>query len=189
MTELFHETCSTKHTYNLCLLCNDLWFQTSMSATWAPPVVRGVITPMGRSFAAVSRVMSWGQMDSPAKVSDRSTGIHNEANTQLFCGTWEAYYWLLFILLLFSPPHNVFFIPYTDIDECSFSSYLCQHQCVNEPGKFSCVCPEGYQLLGTRLCQGQHLSLIFYFMPDLIQPFITFSFWLLDLCHWNLCVS
>lgn len=25
---------------------------------------------------------------------------------------------------------------------------------MNEPGKFSCVCPEGYQLLGTRLCQG-----------------------------------
>uniref|UniRef100_A0A4W4H1L5 EGF-like domain-containing protein n=1 Tax=Electrophorus electricus TaxID=8005 RepID=A0A4W4H1L5_ELEEL len=40
-----------------------------------------------------------------------------------------------------------------DIDECSYSSYLCQYQCVNEPGKFSCICPEGYQLLGTRLCQ------------------------------------
>ncbi|CAG14115.1 unnamed protein product, partial [Tetraodon nigroviridis] len=43
-----------------------------------------------------------------------------------------------------------------DIDECSYSSYLCQHRCVNEPGKFSCVCPEGYQLQGTRLCQGKH---------------------------------
>lgn len=42
----------------------------------------------------------------------------------------------------------------TDIDECSYSSYLCQYQCVNEHGKFSCVCPDGYQLLGTRLCQG-----------------------------------
>lgn len=41
-----------------------------------------------------------------------------------------------------------------DIDECSYSSYLCQYQCVNEHGKFSCVCPDGYQLLSTRLCQG-----------------------------------
>lgn len=27
---------------------------------------------------------------------------------------------------------------------------------MNEPGKFSCVCPKGYQLQGTRLCQGKH---------------------------------
>ncbi|KAH1167842.1 hypothetical protein KIL84_003325 [Mauremys mutica] len=40
-----------------------------------------------------------------------------------------------------------------DIDECSYSSYLCQFQCINEPGRFSCDCPQGYQLLGTRLCQ------------------------------------
>lgn len=50
-----------------------------------------------------------------------------------------------------------------DIDECSYSSYLCQYQCVNEPGKFSCVCPEGYQLQGTRLCQGKHTRL--HFLP------------------------
>uniref|UniRef100_A0A8C7RS75 EGF containing fibulin extracellular matrix protein 2a n=1 Tax=Oncorhynchus mykiss TaxID=8022 RepID=A0A8C7RS75_ONCMY len=42
---------------------------------------------------------------------------------------------------------------FKNVDECSYSSYLCQFQCVNEPGKFSCQCPEGYQLLGTRLCQ------------------------------------
>lgn len=41
-----------------------------------------------------------------------------------------------------------------DIDECSYSSYLCQYRCVNEPGRFSCHCPQGYQLLATRLCQG-----------------------------------
>lgn len=42
----------------------------------------------------------------------------------------------------------------SDIDECSYSSYLCQYRCVNEPGRFSCHCPQGYQLLATRLCQG-----------------------------------
>lgn len=41
----------------------------------------------------------------------------------------------------------------SDIDECSYSSYLCQYRCVNEPGRFSCHCPQGYQLLATRLCQ------------------------------------
>ena len=44
--------------------------------------------------------------------------------------------------------------PPPDIDECSYSSYLCQYRCVNEPGRFSCHCPQGYQLLATRLCQG-----------------------------------
>lgn len=41
-----------------------------------------------------------------------------------------------------------------DIDECSFSSYMCQYQCINNPGSYSCECPEGYQLQGNRLCQG-----------------------------------
>ncbi|XP_041108964.1 EGF-containing fibulin-like extracellular matrix protein 1 isoform X2 [Polyodon spathula] len=40
-----------------------------------------------------------------------------------------------------------------DIDECSFSNYMCQYQCVNEPGRYSCVCPDGYQLQGSRNCQ------------------------------------
>lgn len=42
----------------------------------------------------------------------------------------------------------------TDIDECSFSSYMCQYQCINTPGSYFCECPEGYQLQGNRLCQG-----------------------------------
>lgn len=45
-------------------------------------------------------------------------------------------------------------LPYsTDIDECRTSSYLCQYQCVNEPGKFSCMCPQGYQVVRSRTCQ------------------------------------
>lgn len=43
----------------------------------------------------------------------------------------------------------------TDIDECRTSSYLCQYQCVNEPGKFSCMCPQGYQVVRSRTCQGK----------------------------------
>lgn len=48
----------------------------------------------------------------------------------------------------------------TDIDECRTSSYLCQYQCVNEPGKFSCMCPQGYQVVRSRTCQGKLTGLI-----------------------------
>ncbi|XP_036960165.1 EGF-containing fibulin-like extracellular matrix protein 1 isoform X2 [Acanthopagrus latus] len=41
----------------------------------------------------------------------------------------------------------------TDVDECLLFSGICQWQCVNQPGSFRCVCPEGYQLQGPRLCQ------------------------------------
>lgn len=61
----------------------------------------------------------------------------------------------------------------TDIDECSYSSYLCQYQCVNEPGKFSCVCPEGYQLQGTRLCQGKYTRL--HFLPKRTPTSLCFQ--------------
>lgn len=40
-----------------------------------------------------------------------------------------------------------------DMDECVMSSYVCQWQCVNQPGSYSCICPEGYQLQGARMCQ------------------------------------
>ncbi|CAB1344754.1 unnamed protein product [Coregonus sp. 'balchen'] len=40
-----------------------------------------------------------------------------------------------------------------DIDECAFSSYMCQWQCVNQPGGYVCACPEGYQLQDNRMCQ------------------------------------
>lgn len=41
-----------------------------------------------------------------------------------------------------------------DMDECSFSEFLCQHECVNGPGSYYCICPSGYNLLDdNRSCQ------------------------------------
>lgn len=69
----------------------------------------------------------------------------------------------------------------SDIDECSYSSYLCQFQCVNEPGKFSCMCPEGYQLQGSRLCQGEPFSV------RLLT--LQFFMFLIVLFQSNYCIS
>ncbi|XP_062864934.1 EGF-containing fibulin-like extracellular matrix protein 1 [Trichomycterus rosablanca] len=40
-----------------------------------------------------------------------------------------------------------------DIDECTYSQYMCQYACVNTPSEYYCTCPDGYQLQGTRTCQ------------------------------------
>ncbi|XP_015282405.1 PREDICTED: EGF-containing fibulin-like extracellular matrix protein 1 isoform X2 [Gekko japonicus] len=40
-----------------------------------------------------------------------------------------------------------------DVDECRMSTFRCQYQCVNEPGRYSCVCPDGYQLVRGINCQ------------------------------------
>lgn len=72
----------------------------------------------------------------------------------------------------------------TDIDECSFSSYMCQYQCINSPGSYSCECPEGYQLQGNRLCQGTAVLLFFlslfplsiFFNPFLVYLFIYLTY-------------
>lgn len=53
---------------------------------------------------------------------------------------------------------SLLFSDSTDIDECRTSSYLCQYQCVNEPGKFSCMCPQGYQVVRGRTCQGKFIA-------------------------------
>lgn len=43
-----------------------------------------------------------------------------------------------------------------DMDECSLSEFLCQHECVNQPGTYFCSCPPGYILLDdNRSCQGK----------------------------------
>ncbi|XP_033001010.1 EGF-containing fibulin-like extracellular matrix protein 1 isoform X3 [Lacerta agilis] len=40
-----------------------------------------------------------------------------------------------------------------DVDECRTSNFICLYQCVNEPGRYSCLCPDGYQLVRGRNCQ------------------------------------
>lgn len=70
-------------------------------------------------------------------------------------------------LLLGSCTLSVFFfrwvliLPFlfpVDLDECSFSEFLCQHRCVNTPGSFSCVCPLGYYVFEDgRSCEGKVL--------------------------------
>ena len=123
-------------------------FQMWMNVTWVPPALRGATTHTAPSFVAVTRATSWGPMALPVMVRDPFC-----LPLSVFDGWWVNKTWTGDL---------------TDIDECSYSSYLCQYQCVNEPGKFSCVCPEGYQLLGTRLCQGKHTC--FCFLPKLTSP-------------------
>ncbi len=59
---------------------------------------------------------------------------------------------------------------FPDINECEFSNYICQFQCVNQPGGYQCVCPDGYQLQGTRMCQGT-----FQFLPGSWSGFWRYS--------------
>lgn len=45
---------------------------------------------------------------------------------------------------------------HSDLDECSFSEFLCQFRCVNTPGSFTCICPPGYYLYeDERNCEGK----------------------------------
>lgn len=111
-----------------------------MNVTWVPPALRGATIHMAPSSVAATRAMSWVLMVLLVTVRDALFSPFTFNGGQLI-KLWTC---------------NL-----ADIDECSYSSYLCQYQCVNEPGKFSCVCPEGYQLLGTRLCQGKHTRLHF----------------------------
>lgn len=119
-----------------------------MNVRWVPPALRGVTTRTALSCVAVIRAMNWELM--ALLVMVRGPLCVEKILIWVIVQTLQ----LLCFLFLFSTwPFN-----WTDIDECSYSSYLCQYQCVNEPGKFSCMCPEGYQLQGTRLCQGKHTA-------------------------------
>lgn len=63
--------------------------------------------------------------------------------------TLDAVFWWVLIAFLFR----------ADLDECSFSEFLCQYRCVNTPGSFSCICPTNYYLLEDgRNCEGKKMS-------------------------------
>lgn len=113
---------------------------STTATTWSAP-----------SSASVTMGMSWHKMRSPVKVD---TPQINTLYIQTQTITLSRAHFRMFVTVhLFC----------SDIDECSFSSYMCQYQCINNPGSYSCECPEGYQLQGNRLCQGNAvLSLSFF---------------------------
>lgn len=52
-----------------------------------------------------------------------------------------------------------FLLCLSDVDECSFSNFLCQHTCLNTPGSFACMCPPGYYVFEDgRSCEGNALG-------------------------------
>lgn len=118
------------------------------------PVITTATTWLAPSFASVTKATSWLKTRSPAKVHTHAHYVHKcnhpHANTfpvvnahwlqSLTCST----HCLLLCVHVFC----------ADIDECGLSSYMCQYQCVNNPGSYSCECPQGYQLQANRLCQG-----------------------------------
>lgn len=117
-------------------------FQMWTSAMFKAPVSTTAITWLVPSCASVTGATNWHKTWFPVKVT---TQFLKHAFVPGSCGTT-----LMCNMLCLS----LFHIPPPDIDECSFSSYMCQYKCVNSPGSYSCECPEGYQLQGNRLCQG-----------------------------------
>ena len=70
---------------------------------------------------------------------------------------------------------NCVYVWLTDIDECA--SDICHNgNCVNSPGSFQCLCPDGYQLSHTGdECQGQHY--IQAYLPTHTQAFCEVTWW------------
>ena len=53
----------------------------------------------------------------------------------------------------------LFFLSYSDIDECEVANGGCDHSCNNTEGSFSCDCNDGYQLRSNGLnCEGTYHS-------------------------------
>lgn len=53
---------------------------------------------------------------------------------------------------------HVFCVTPTDINECEVRD-TCQHECMNTPGSYRCVCPAGYRLMTNgKTCQGDYIS-------------------------------
>ena len=81
-------------------------------------------------------------------------GIWTDSSQSLLLGSRVLsvfFFWSVLILPFF------FLFP-VDLDECSFSEFLCQHRCVNTPGSFSCLCPLGYYVFEDgRSCEGKVL--------------------------------
>ena len=71
-------------------------------------------------------------------------------------------------LLLSSHVDVVFFLYYSDIDECDEDIDGCQFTCTNKEGGFDCSCPEGKVLrVDQKTCEdeGKSILIVENFMP------------------------
>ena len=46
---------------------------------------------------------------------------------------------------------------HVDIDECTSEKHMCEHDCINNVGSYSCSCQEGYELVDQYHCKGKLL--------------------------------
>ena len=50
---------------------------------------------------------------------------------------------------------------YLGVDECAVASNPCQHQCINRPHTYECICHTGYKLKDDKLtCEGKEGNVI-----------------------------
>lgn len=50
-----------------------------------------------------------------------------------------------------------FVVSTTDVDECASGLALCQQNCTNRVGNYTCSCKEGYEPVGKYNCTGAYL--------------------------------